>query len=101
MIQGLLAAIASAHAFFAGIAIAAICAGLHMNGVERAILLISTVERTAGDAAADIGVRLFLRHCLFLLEIVLLKFSILILSRFRPDMRRFMYLQFKINQSFT
>ena len=75
----LLAAIASAHALIGGLATAAIGTGLDLDGVQRTILLVSAMEGTAGHAAADIGVRLFLRHENLLLKNNLLKFSTLIL----------------------
>ena len=62
----LLGAVAAAHALLAGLAGAAILAGLDLNGVQRAILLIVAAEGTAGHAASNFMVRLFLRHGNFL-----------------------------------
>src|SRR5699024_3446688 len=74
----LLLAIAGAHALVARLAAGTLRAGIDLDGVERAILVLSAVERTAGHAAADPGIRLFLRHDGFLLAKVLLIHSAVI-----------------------
>lgn len=66
--MGLLLLIASAAALVRGRAAVPARAGLHLDGTERAIVLALAVECTAGNAAADIGIRLLLRHDSFLLN---------------------------------
>ena len=58
----LLAAVAAAHALIRSLAGAAVLAGLDLNGIQRTVFLIAAMVSAAGHAAADIGIRLFLRH---------------------------------------
>ena len=68
----LLTAIAAAHALVTGLSAAAVAAGLYLNGVQRAVLLITTMKGAAGYTAANVGIGLFLRHNEFLLRNILL-----------------------------
>ena len=64
----LLTAIAAAHALVSSLTGAAILAGFDLNGIQRTVFLIATMISTTGHTAADIGVRLFLRHVHALLK---------------------------------
>jgi len=63
--------IASAHTFIGSLTAAAIVAGFYLNCLKRAILFVSAMIAAAGNATADMGVGLFLRHCWSLLMICL------------------------------
>ena len=58
--------VAGAHALIRGTAVAAIAAGLNLNGLERTEFLVAAMIGAAGYTAVDMGIRLFLRHDRFL-----------------------------------
>ena len=58
----LLVLVAGAHAFAGRIAAVAILTGIHLNGVQGAVVLAVAMVAAAVYAAADAGVGLFLTH---------------------------------------
>ena len=64
----LLVAVAAAHALIAGLARAAILAGLDLDGMQRAIIAVTAMIGAAGNAAADVGIGFLFAHGISLLN---------------------------------
>lgn len=58
--------VAGAHALISGTAVAAIAAGLNLNGLKGTEFFVAAMIGAAGYTAVDMGIRLFLRHDRFL-----------------------------------
>ena len=90
----LFASIATAHALFARLAGAAVLTGLYLDRIQGAVLLIAAMKCAAGHAAANVRIRLFLRHGDDLLKNRFADFSVSILSATSAVHPRFTNFQF-------
>ena len=71
----LLVTVAGAHALISGTAVAAIAAGLNLNGLKGTEFFVAAMIGAAGYTAVDMGIRLFLRHDRFLLMSIFAPFT--------------------------
>ena len=55
-------AVASAHALVAGLTGAAVLAGLDLDGMQRAVVAVAAVVGAAGNAAANVRIRILFTH---------------------------------------